>query len=78
MIKLILPIIGLLSVATAVNAQTNATATFDFTQNGSLYTYNITLNDIGTTHIGTFWFAWVPGQDYLAVAPSATTCPAGW
>ncbi len=40
--------------------------------------YSLTLNDTGTTDLGTFWFAWVPGKDFMATAPSGITDPAGW
>jgi hypothetical protein len=40
--------------------------------------YSITLTDIGTTAIGTFWFAWLPQQDLMATRPTSTTNPAGW
>ena len=33
------------------------------------YRYTITLKDTGTTPIGTFWFAWVPGEDFLPSKP---------
>lgn len=28
--------------------------------------------------IGTYWFAWIPGQDYLNTSPLSVTSPAGW
>ena len=40
--------------------------------------YTVTLDDIGSTTIDTFWFAWVPGQDFLDSMPSSVTAPAGW
>src|SRR5690349_17217073 len=42
------------------------------------YHYSITLRDTGTTPIGTFWYAWTPGQDYLPGMPSNVFSPAGW
>ena len=44
----------------------------------SLWEYSLTLHDTGTTTIGTFWFAWVPGQGFLASLPSSIESPAGW
>jgi hypothetical protein len=44
----------------------------------SHYQYTITLSDTGSTSIGTFWFAWVPGEDFLASSPTSITAPAGW
>jgi Bacterial Ig-like domain (group 3) len=43
-----------------------------------VYNYDITLTNNGTTNIGTFWFAWVPGEDFLPVRPSAESSPANW
>ncbi len=42
------------------------------------YKYSLTLNDTGTTPIGTFWFGWFPSYDLLNPAPTAFTAPAGW
>ena len=42
------------------------------------YQYDITLNDTGTTNIATFWYAWVPGEGFLATRPTDITGPAGW
>src|SRR5450432_3365208 len=44
----------------------------------STYQYSATLNDTGSTTIGTFWFAWVPGEDFLDVSPTNIVTPAGW
>ena len=41
--------------------------------------YAITLNNTGTATIGTFWFAWLPGEDFMSGAkPTNITAPAGW
>jgi hypothetical protein len=40
--------------------------------------YTITLKDTGTTTIGTFWFAWIPGEDFMPVTPLSHPAPAGW
>jgi hypothetical protein len=40
------------------------------------YQYSMTLSDTGSTTIGTFWFAWVPGEDFLDLMPSSMTAPA--
>jgi len=50
--------------------------------NPTSWTYSLTLNDIGTTSIGTFWFAWddAPQQNFMASAPQVGSIgnPAGW
>jgi len=48
------------------------------TAGSPVYHYQITVNDTGTTPIGTFWFGWVPGEDFLPSAPSAVQDPSGW
>jgi Hint domain len=40
--------------------------------------YSITLDDTGSTTVGTFWFAWVPGQDFLESPPTNVVSPSGW
>jgi hypothetical protein len=42
------------------------------------YQYTITLKDTGTTTIGTFWFAWIPSEDFMPVRPLSVALPAGW
>jgi hypothetical protein len=32
----------------------------------------------GSTTVGTFWFAWVPGKDFLDTQPANGTNPTGW
>lgn len=48
--------------------------------NGSSYDYSIVLTNTAasTVNIGTFWFAWIPAQDYLKTSPLSVTSPAGW
>ena len=41
-------------------------------------TYAITLNSTGTTTVGSFWYAWIPGQDYLATSPLTVSSPPNW
>ena len=45
---------------------------------GGVYHYTVTLNNTGTTTIGTLWFAWIPGANFMATVPSSITSPAGW
>ena len=56
-----------------------ASATFSSTPLSSTsWQYSLTLSDTGTTDVGTFWFAWVPGEDFMSVAPSGIADPTGW
>jgi hypothetical protein len=44
------------------------------------FTYAMTIKDASdaTEPIGTVWFAWVPGEDFLTTSPLSETSPAGW
>jgi hypothetical protein len=56
-----------------------ASATISVTQiDPTDWKYSITLTDTSATPIGTFWFAWVPGKDFLDTSPNTITNPAGW
>ena len=66
------------SAAPAAAAEA-ASATFTSTQlSATSWQYDLTLSDTGTTNLGTFWFAWVPGKDFMATAPSGIVDPSGW
>jgi hypothetical protein len=55
------------------------TATINATQvTPTDFHYDITVANTGTTTIGTFWFSWVPGQDFMPVTPISVVSPAGW
>jgi hypothetical protein len=48
---------------------------------GGIFHYTVTLNNTGTagdSPIGTFWFGWVPGEDFMAVKPTGIVTPTGW
>jgi hypothetical protein len=56
-----------------------ASATITSTQLGSnSYEYSLTLNNTGTTPIGTFWYAWIPNYNLLRSAPTQIFSPSGW
>jgi hypothetical protein len=63
-----------------VPASAGIVGSADFTSapNGANFDYTITLSNIGTTNIGTFWFAWIPGEDLMANQPTSITNPKGW
>ena len=57
----------------------NAKAIVVGTPNGQGgFDYTVTLDNTGSTTIGTFWFGWVPGEDFLAISPTVSSSPAGW
>jgi hypothetical protein len=61
-------------------ASITPTAVISSTPQGADFNYSITLTNSAssTTQIGTFWFAWVPGKDFLATSPISETAPTGW
>jgi PEP-CTERM motif len=67
-----------LFLASSAFASLAGMATYTSTPNGPNYNYTITLTDTGTTNIGTFWFSWIPGQDYMANNPILVNNPTGW
>jgi PEP-CTERM motif len=63
----------------AFAAGLDATATYTDTllSNGE-YQYDLTLKNTGTTTIGTYWFAWIPGAGFLSPPPTDVMSPTGW
>jgi hypothetical protein len=48
--------------------------------NGPNFDYTIRLTNSGssTSPVETFWYAWVPGKDFLTTSPVSVAVPAGW
>jgi hypothetical protein len=77
--KLILLAAAAALPATAHADGISATATVtDALVSPGVYDYSITLNNTGTTTIGTFWFGWVPGAGLLSATPTSIIAPTGW
>jgi hypothetical protein len=69
----------LASISATATASISASATYtDTPVSPGVYQYDLTLNNTGTTTIGTFWFGWIPGAGFLSAAPTGVTNPAGW
>jgi len=67
------------AAATPLHSQLLARATVPSTPlNSSTYPYEFLLKNTGTTTIGTFWFAWIPGQDFMPSAPANIGAPLYW
>jgi hypothetical protein len=66
------------SFATAANI--TPSGVISATPDGANFDYTITLHNSSSSDasIGTFWFAWVPGEDFLATSPLSVTNPTGW
>ena len=68
-----------LMTANSAMAAESATATITAaTATSSTWQYSLTLTNTGTTTIGTFWFAWIPGQSYMTVNPTSVIAPSLW
>ncbi|MGD0463634.1 MAG: hypothetical protein ABSB74_14200 [Tepidisphaeraceae bacterium] len=75
--------IGILVAATAgrASALESATGTISATPlGGGEFQYNIALKNTSSdgSDIGTFWFSWIPGHDFMEALPTNITFPTGW
>src|SRR5215467_7284372 len=69
--------LAILFAANSALAAETASATIS-SSGSSPFHYSLTLNDTGTTTIGTFWYAWIPGYGFLNTPPTNITSPVGW
>ena len=67
-----------LASAPKARATLMASATISTNQTSAPFNYTVTLHNTGTTNIGTFWFGWVPGEDFLGTTPTNFVKPSGW
>jgi hypothetical protein len=80
--RLLLGLLFLLGTARAIQAQSiiaNAQISGQAAGGGG-YNYTITLNNTAasTSPIGTFWYSWIPGEDFLPSSPTSVQPPTGW
>ena len=76
--RLCFTLVGL-GLASSGMAALSASATMTSTQTGpDTWHYDLTLDNTGTTQIGTFWFSWVPGGDLMASPASNISSPIYW
>lgn len=76
-----LALLAVMAFVPSVALANGISATAEYTYNQvspGVYEYSITLDNTGTTTIGTFWFSWIPGAGFLSAAPSSVNSPAGW
>jgi hypothetical protein len=64
--------------ALAAGIDSSATVVGNPVVSGFDYSLTLTNSASSTDSIGTFWFAWVPGADFLPTAPSDIITPTGW
>jgi hypothetical protein len=73
--------VGLMAATANAGPIVNPTATVQSSAlGGGGFDYKITLTDSASSPapIGTFWFSWVPGQNFMDKAPLSVVSPAGW
>ncbi len=68
--------LGLASIARGGDAASGLISSQDL--GGGEFDYTIKLTNTGTNNLETFWFGWVPGQDFLPVSPTNIVSPANW
>ncbi|MBX9737026.1 MAG: hypothetical protein K2X32_08875 [Phycisphaerales bacterium] len=70
---------SLFLTAGVANAALQGSATVNPTQlTATTWRYDVSISNTGTTPIGTLWFAWIPGQNYLTSQPTSIQSAAGW
>ncbi len=64
----------------AVPATLNASGVISSVAAGANFNDTITLTNASSSDsgVGTFWYAWVPGEDFLASRPISVSPPPGW
>jgi hypothetical protein len=78
--RFLLALSFLAAVPAATFAAESGTAVFTASGSGSIFNYTGVLNNTSTdgSTIGTLWFSWVPGEDFLPTSPTNVTSPTGW
>ena len=79
-VVMMIALAALLSATATFSASIDASGVLTSRPDGSNFDYSITLSNSSssTDPIGTFWFAWVPGEDFLDTSPLSVTDPTGW
>lgn len=68
----------LAALASTAWSAIGGTGTITWVQNGGSYNYSIKLQNTGSTNIGTFWFSWLPGLNFMPVQATSISAPANW
>lgn len=67
--------------ASATSVPVAAGTITEATSSAGMYQYDLKLVNAGISGgaaIGSFWFAWLPGEDFLTSNPISQTAPTGW
>ena len=73
-------LLGLLLAAGAVGTAQAQTASGQITLLGGSYNYSMVVSNASSASspIGSFWFGWIPGENYLLNQLSSVGLPTGW
>lgn len=68
------------SISASTRAEIVASATISAAADGPNFDYTIRLTNLAasTLNVETFWYAWVPGEDFLPTSPFDIVSPTGW
>ncbi len=69
---------GLISASARAGETASATISSTPVSGGSQFTITLTNTSTDGSNIGTFWFSWIPGADYMQDQPTNVISPAGW
>jgi PEP-CTERM motif len=71
---------GLMAMPASAGYVVSANLTSTPDVDGTDFDYKIVLTNATTSTLplGTFWFSWVPGQDFMSVKPTNIINPTGW
>jgi hypothetical protein len=82
---IVLSALGMLSVSASagiIDASGVITETGSTTSgSGTVFDYSIVLTNTsgaGNDSIATFWFSWIPGENFMPGSPDSVTPPTGW
>ena len=74
----VLTIASVMANRTVVAAESASATITDQPLGGGVFRYNVALKDTGSTNVGTLWFSWVPGEDFMTTSPTNVLAPANW
>lgn len=72
--------LSLAALACTAGADVIPSGTISAQADGPNFQYTITLTNASASSqpIGTFWFSWVPGKDFMGTSPMDVLSPNGW
>jgi hypothetical protein len=71
-------LLGAAGVVHAANPPVATATITDTAVGGGEFDYTVTVDNTSTGPLGTFWYSWVPGEDFLATSPTDVVSPANF